>query len=468
MATHDASKEYGIPVGAVLIPCKQVQQLRSIIMNKLRVPNFTVRSAEKRDCGMLLMHLPPAAVALFIDGDAELTNFLRRHEGEFIRVRRKRPMGRASDAPGLCLPPKQKKQKTKDQNPRFTFVELFAGIGGFRIGLERNGGKCTLASELKPQATTIYRQFFGDQNSELIEGDMLDLGEEDFPNTFTMLTGGFPCQPFSTRGQRRGLDDDRGQLYQELVRVLMMKQPPLFLFENVAGLVTMDGGSRSQRTKGQATEITAGNVMEKILQAFRACGYKVEWRIVNARHFVPQYRERVYFVGSRLDLQCEDFHWDKLYPNEKPPVLRNVLEPTSSPSVTASELSTSQWEKVQSLYEPKEEKMVRLDDFAPTLISSYHKVGSFSNKYVGEEVDGTVRDGLGRNPRPRFLTPRECCRIMGFPEDFPVPTSTADPAHFYQGIGNAVVPPVIASIGEQMMTMYEKALARNGKDPVET
>lgn len=452
-------QQYGIPVGAIRIHCQRVQDLRDLIQNKSDNPKrFAFRGTEKSDGGIMVLYLPPSAATLFIDGDTELCGFLTLHGGEFLPgVRRRRPT--ESD----CVPPKEKKPKING-NHQFTFVELFAGIGGFRLGLEAIGGKCTLASELKPQATAIYRQYFPDDSNILIEGDILDLSSTDFPNHFTILTGGFPCQPFSNRGKRRGFDDDRGQLYQELVRVLMTKQPPMFIFENVAGLVTMDGGSRGKREKDQTVTFVAGKVLERILGAFRDCGYKVEWKIINARHFVPQYRERVYFVGSRLDLQCKDFVWDNIYPKEKPPSLRYILEPKSSLSAAVSELSPSQWKKVQSLDEPNAEKMFRLDDFAPTLISSYHKVGSFSNKYVGEDIDGTLRDGIGDHPRPRFLTPRECCRIMGFPDDFPVPPNTEDPAHFYQGIGNAVVPPIIAAIGEQMMAMYANALDRKSKE----
>ena len=450
--------QYGIPVGAIRIHCKRVQDLRDLIQNKCDDPKrFTFRGTEKIDGGNMVLYLPPFATTLFIDGDTELCDFLALHGGVFLPgVRRQRP----NDIHGM--PPKQKKPKI-DGNHRFTFVELFAGIGGFRIGLEAIGGKCTLASELKPQATAIYRQYFTEDSNVLIEGDILDLSSTDFPDHFTILTGGFPCQPFSNRGKRRGFDDDRGQLYQELVRILMTKQPPMFLFENVAGLVTMDGGSRGKREKDIGVTFIAGKVLDGILGAFRRCGYKVEWKIINARHFVPQYRERVYFIGSRLELQCKDFEWEQIYPIEKPPVLRSILEPKSSLSVAVSELSPSQWEKVQSLDKLNAEKIFRLDDFAPTLISSYHKVSSFSNKYIDEEIDGTLRDGIGDHPRPRFLTPRECCRIMGFPDDFPVPSSTEDPAHFYQGIGNAVVPPIIAAIGDQMMAMYTNALDRNIK-----
>jgi len=140
--------------------------------------------------------------------------------------------------------------------------------------------------------------------------------------------------------------------------------------------------------------------------------------------------------------------------------VRDILEQKDSPSVVSSELSLSQWLKVQSMHAKKEplpstDYCIDIDSDAPTLISNYHRIGSFSTKFIFEQSDGTKCDGVGTNRRPRFLTPRECCRIMGFPESFKVPSLEKDGkdkvAHFYHGIGNAVTPPVIASIGEELI-----------------
>ena len=119
-------------------------------------------------------------------------------------------------------------------------------------------------------------------------------------------------------------DGHRGQIYQELCRTLMEQRPPYFWFENVIGLVTMDGGSASRVDDKRV--FRPGRVMDRIFGAFRECGYKVEWRVINPRSFVPQYRERVYFVGSLLELEFPDMNWDKIYPlkDDKPMVLRTL------------------------------------------------------------------------------------------------------------------------------------------------
>jgi len=141
---------------------------------------------------------------------------------------------------------------SKDKS-KFTFVELFARIGGLRPGLESISGTCVMASERDEIACRIYRRHFHDDDDDdidsdrLIECDMLDIASSDFPPHFHILTGGFPCQPFSARGSQPGFSDNchRGQMYQELVRILMEVRPPFFLFENVFGLVTMEWYGRT-------------------------------------------------------------------------------------------------------------------------------------------------------------------------------------------------------------------------------
>jgi DNA (cytosine-5)-methyltransferase 1 len=233
----------------------------------------------------------------------------------------------------------------------------------------------------------------------------------------------------------------------------------------------MDGGSRGGRVKGQVATITPGKVFERILAAFASCGYQVDWCVVNSRHYLPQQRERVYIVGTRLDLACGSFQWDNLSysggndsqkngNHSSLSTVRDILEPRDSCAVLASELNKDQWTKVQRLYAKKDLEASRdgcidLDGKAPTLISQYHRVGSFSTKYVFEEADGTPRHG--GLLRPRFVTPRECCRLQGFPESFQVPSLERDGesqvAHFYRGIGNAVTPPVVTAIAIRLLNM---------------
>jgi DNA (cytosine-5)-methyltransferase 1 len=464
----------GIPVGAVRLQAEHLQPFRTLLERTYGPIRFRgvdrIVSDDDHDDNQLLVHLPPRVVAALNerkdnDNTATFVRFLQSKGATYLRgVRRKDNNNQA--LPTITTTAVSSRTITGGDAKIFTFVELFAGIGGFRLGLERIGGVSVLASELSPHAAHIYQTYFGSSDNHphdssvcpVVIGDVLDLDLTTFPS-YTMLTAGFPCQPFSNRGHQQGLEDETsGQLYLELSRILWETQPPCFLFENVVQLVLLDGGSRSERRKGAIATFTKGKVLERILQSFSSCGYQVDWNVVNSRHFLPQNRERVYIVGTRNDLGCQPFPWNRVLPTtSSTTIVRDVLESKDSPAVLASELNPSQWLKVQSTYMKKNttasiEASINLDGKAPTLISQYHRVGSVSTKFIFQESDGTVRDGTNGTCRPRFLTPRECCRIMGFPEDFPVPVApTEDPAHFYHGIGNAVTPPVVAAIGRELL-----------------
>jgi len=252
-------------------------------------------------------------------------------------------------------------------------------------------------------------------------------------------------------------DGHRGQMYQELCRTLMEQRPPYFLFENVIGLVTMDGGS-AWRGVDQVRVFQPGRVMDRILGAFRECGYKVEWRVINSRSFVPQYRERVYFVGSLLELDFPDMNWENIYPpkddKQRSMVLRDImcLDYATNPGIAQCELTERQWTKLQQVHAGNATKIAGFDTntIAPTLISSYRSLSSPATKFIMEEADGTLRRG---NPlRPRVLSPHEFAKLMGFdPDHFDVsPPVKEEIGHIYQVLGNAVVPPVIEAVGREM------------------
>ena len=332
----------------------------------------------------------------------------------------------------------------------FTFGELFAGIGGFRLGLEAIGGRCVFANEMNPYAASIYRKHFGASaktasGSSLIEADILDLYESrDIPNDMDILSGGFPCQPFSSRGKQEGFNDERGQLYRDIVRVLRACHPKSFLLENVAGLVRMESS------------------FSTILRAFEECGYTVSWRVCNSRHYVAQQRERVFIVGIRNDLvDNSGYSWewfDKMLQSSSegydanPIVVRDIMEHPDSSAVLESDITAHQWLKLKDIHSKRngiESAYINIDTKAPTLISSYRRTGNHTSKFILSERDGTKRS------IPRFLTPRECCRIQGFPEEYYAPSIRKDgsdaTAHFYVGIGNAVVPQIVSSIGKELV-----------------
>jgi DNA (cytosine-5)-methyltransferase 1 len=360
---------------------------------------------------------------------------------------------------------------------RFTFAEIFAGIGGFRLGLEGLGGKCVFASEIDASARATYALNFGTSSGELC-GDITEYYGADLP-PIDILTGGFPCQSFSVRGEQKGLDDPRGQLFRELHRLLTVCQPKAFLFENVAHLVTMDGGKRNHRDSSME-EMRVGQTFQMMLETFASTGYAVTWNIINSRHWLPQQRERVYLIGFRNDLGINSpetvFDWrlgrpywsgshGKIINDQTTPGLlscvRDILEddPTA-PSVQGAALSEVQWERLNrpenvekaNKWQNASERggrsrSIPLDGKSPTITSSYRNVSSFSTRFIFEEKDGQVR------PIPRFLTERECARLMGLPDSY----RFTDTKGFrsYHHIGNAVCPPVVRAIGEEILRVLQ-------------
>jgi len=465
----------GVPIGVVRIEPKYLQFFRNLIDDTLKIKaRFRgVDMGRKADDERILLtvHLPPVVCAALDSGNSELADYLESVGAEYVAgVRRSRSTalresrqskGKKRKLPHASIPPQAPQQKHEGKTSSFTFVELFAGIGGFRIGLEHIGGKCILSSEINEYSADIYETRFG-KSDALEVGDILDL-ESSAAGKFTMLTAGFPCQSFSNRGGQKGLDDDRGQMYRECARLLYAQRPECFLFENVAGLVALGGGSRPSRERGErgASNFVAGRILKRILHSFEACGYCVEWKVINSRHWVPQNRERIYIVGTRIDLNCDLMNWDNVLADGSGlyKTVRDIMEDADSAWSKRSELSEAKWAKVKSIHrnkstDPYKEGRIDIDGKSPTIITNYHRVTNFSSRFVFEQSDGTVCDGRDDNRRPRFLTPRECATIMGFPADFYCPSAAEgedNVSHYYQAIGNAVTPPVISAIGKELL-----------------
>mmetsp|Transcript_3901 Transcript_3901/g.8586 ORF Transcript_3901/g.8586 Transcript_3901/m.8586 type:complete len:537 (+) Transcript_3901:74-1684(+) len=499
-ATLAAASPVGIPIGAVQLDSSHVQSFWDITNRTLctirrekiyfrgvqpfigprnRPATDGLQQGDGSDSSpsrLLLIYVAPVvAAALGDDGHPEMLEFLERHDGVYIpglrRTRTDRTAKRSSrNAMHQTIPTAVTNNSNKASNPSdpttsFTFSELFAGIGGFRLGLEAIGGRCVFANEIDPHAASIYRRNFSSSGCHLLEADILDVcAEKDIPPDIDILTGGFPCQPFSKRGEQRGLCDEKGQLYQEIVRVLRASRPKSFIFENVSGLVSMGLAGARERFGGHGRRKEDGEVgvvFQTILGAFEDCGYDVTWNMCNSRHYVAQQRERVFIVGLRKDLAREhDFNWDWYElllqggsdADVCSVVVRDIMEPPNSSAVSESILSRHQWAKLQEVHSKRngiEYAIMDIDAKAPTLISSYRRSGNHTSKYIFNEKDGTKRKV------PRFLTPRECCRIQGFPEEYDVPSigkhGEIETAHFYLGIGNAVVPQVVAGVGKEVL-----------------
>ncbi len=339
------------------------------------------------------------------------------------------------------------------------FIDLFAGIGGMRLGFEEIGAKCVFTCEWDEYAQRTYRENFGD---DPIVGDITQVDADEIPE-HDLLLAGFPCQPFSLAGvsKKNSLGrahgfacEAQGTLFFDVARIIEHHRPRAFVLENVKNLVNHD--------RGRTFEVIRTTLTEEL-------GYHIQWRVIDARCFVPQHRERIFIVGFAED---NGFSFDDvLLPDASTwPVLRDILHPEDGseppdPPYTQPllgfvdpryTLSPKLWRYLQD-YAAKHRArgngfgygLFGPDDVARTLSARYHKDGS--------EI--LIRRG-GPRSNPRRLTPREAARLMGFdtPErNWIIPVSDT---RAYRQFGNAVVPQVVAAVAEAM----EPALQRQSRD----
>jgi len=301
---------------------------------------------------------------------------------------------------------------------KIKFIDLFAGIGGTRIGFEKNGGKCVFSSEWDKHAQRTYFENFG----ETPFGDITKIDSSDIPD-FDILVGGFPCQPFSTVGKREGFKHKtQGTLFYEILRILEDKKPSAFLLENVKGLKTHEDG----------------NTFEIILDALDKLGYDVFYEVLDSANFgIPQIRKRIYLVGFRKELN-KIFIFKKT--NGKTSYINDHLEKSPKGYSITKHLQNSY------MYKKNDGKPQVIDGKSKiqvkTLVSTYHKIQRLTGTFVkGGET------GL------RLLSEKECKAIMGFPKDFKIPVSRTQ---MYRQFGNSVVIPVIDSIAKNMIDKLKK------------
>eukprot|EP00927_Polykrikos_kofoidii_P063431 TRINITY_DN58243_c0_g1_i1.p1 TRINITY_DN58243_c0_g1~~TRINITY_DN58243_c0_g1_i1.p1 ORF type:complete len:610 (+),score=75.26 TRINITY_DN58243_c0_g1_i1:96-1925(+) len=317
-------------------------------------------------------------------------------------------------------------------NP-FRFIELFAGIGGFRLALETLGGSCVFASEIHPTARAVYTENWGmlGDDVDTFSGDIRLVPSEDIPE-HDLLTAGFPCQPFSSLGCQRGLNDHRGQLFMHICRILRTRRPRAALLENVPGLLVTDGG----------------RAMQAVSEELRASGYRIAHRIYNSQSLLPQKRKRVYIVAIRADLSeaCESFRFPWL------PELDRVLEEILERHLSTDEslqLSEEQWLKLrqsQAFKESPEDVLRPLKMPAAPLVSSYGMGAGRFVKYT-QLVPPVAGDEI---LTPRRLSCRECARLQGFPESFTYHVCDGPPS-WYRAIGNAVSPPIVCAVAGALL-----------------
>lgn len=309
-----------------------------------------------------------------------------------------------------------------------TFIDLFAGIGGIRMGFEDAGCKCVFSSEWNPYAQKTYIANFG----EVPFGDITKIKAEDIP-PFDILTAGFPCQPFSIAGvskknslnKKHGFDDEtQGTLFFDIVRILEYHKPKAFLLENVKNLQAHD----------------RGRTFKVIQKNLKKLGYNVFYQVFNAKNYVPQNRERIFIVGF-LD-HSVNFSFPEII--DQKPKLKNILEKNVDKKYT---LTDKLWNYLQDYKEKHNKKgngfgysIADPESFTRTLSARYYKDGS--EILIGQ-----------KNKNPRRLTPRECARLQGFDDKFKIPVSDTQA---YKQFGNSVAVPLVKLVAKEIVNAILK------------
>ncbi len=311
---------------------------------------------------------------------------------------------------------------------KFKFIDLFAGIGGIRIPFQELGGECVFTSEWDKFAQKTYRINFGDEP----QGDITQISEKDIPE-FDVLLGGFPCQPFSQAGLKKGFADTRGTLFFEIERIINYHRPKAFLLENVKQLRGHD----------------KGRTLKVIVNHLEAMNYYVKFEVLRAGDFgVPQNRERIYIIGISKDHYNipDDYDFSFPTPTYEPTRLGDILEKDVDEKYT---ISDTLWAGHQRRKKEHEEKG---NGFGFSLFNDESKyTNTISARYYKDGSEILIDQGEGKNPRK--LTPRECARLQGFPEKFIIPVSNMQA---YKQFGNSVAVPVIRAVATQLLGALDK------------
>lgn len=325
--------------------------------------------------------------------------------------------------------PQNPTSPTTSNRVPFTFVDLFAGIGGFRIALERHGGKCVFSSEWDENSQKTYTAWF----KETPAGDITKIDPRSIPK-HDVLAAGFPCQPFSiagvskkkSLGRPHGFDDlAQGNLFFNLETIIRVKRPPILFLENVKNLRSHDSGQ-------------TWKIIRKHLEALR---YWVFAEVIDAASWVPQHRERIYIVCFDKDVfkEAPPFSYPKS-PQVNKPILKDILEKSPDEKYT---LTSKLWTYLQKYAEKHKSKG---NGFGFSLASFEGVTRTLSARYYKDGSEILIPQKASKSPRR--LTPRECARLMGFPDNLPIVVSDTQA---YRQFGNAVVPKVVDAIFEQVL-----------------
>ena len=323
------------------------------------------------------------------------------------------------------------------ENPKFTFIDLFAGMGGFRLAMQAQGGKCVFSSEWNAYSQKTYFSNFGDMPF----GDITKEVTKSFiPKNFDILCAGFPCQPFSIAGvsKKKSLgretgfkDKTQGTLFFDVADIISRHRPKAFYLENVKNLTSHD----------------KGNTFRVIYDTLRELRYSVHYLVMDGQTYVPQHRERIMIVGFDEDVYGgkETFNFPEQH--EATRSVKEILDPNIDPKYT---LSDKLWAYLQNYAEKHRAKgngfgygLVDLNGITRTLSARYYKDGS--------EI--LIPQEGGKNPRR--LSPRECARLMGYPDEYRI--DRVSDVQAYRQCGNSVIVPLITAVSEQIIKTLQSA-----------
>lgn len=323
------------------------------------------------------------------------------------------------------------------ENPKFTFIDLFAGMGGFRLGMQAQGGKCVFSSEWNAYSQKTYFANFGDMPF----GDITkEITKSYIPEQFDVLCAGFPCQPFSIAGvsKKKSLgretgfkDKTQGTLFFDVADIISRHRPKAFYLENVKNLTSHD----------------KGNTFRVIRETLEELNYSLYYQVMDGQTYVPQHRERIMIVG----FDKERFHGEEKFEfpeqHEATRSIKEILDPNIDPKYT---LSDKLWAYLQNYAEKHRAKgngfgfgLVDLNGITRTLSARYYKDGS--------EI--LIPQDGGRNPRR--LSPRECARLMGYPDEYRI--DRVSDVQAYRQCGNSVIVPLITAVSEQIIKTLQNA-----------
>lgn len=329
---------------------------------------------------------------------------------------------------------------------KLKIIDLFAGIGGIRMGFEANGCECVFTSEWNKFAVQTYQANYRDDHP--IHGDITKVDEKDIPD-HDILLAGFPCQPFSLAGVSKKnsldrahgfLDPTQGTLFFDVARIINEKQPSAFLLENVKNLVSHDKGNTFRIIKDTLTDM----------------GYHIHYKVIDAKKFLPQHRERIYIVGFK---NPTEFSFEDIVYPDTVPLLGDILHPQNGTEEVDGQyivgnmgeinkryiITANLWRYLRDYAEKHRLKgngfgyslVDGNNQFTRTLSARYHKDGS------------EILVSRGEDEIPRRLTPRECARLMGYPETWRIPVSDTQA---YRQFGNSVAVPVIKELARVMVS----------------